>query len=41
LTQQIQAMFGLSAQEAESAKRNGGCPTITKAMCFRRSVKMW
>lgn len=26
LTQQIQAMFGLSAQEAESAKRNGGLP---------------
>lgn len=26
LTQQIQAMFGLSAEEAESAKRNGGLP---------------
>lgn len=26
LTQQIQAMFGLSAQEAEAAKRNGGLP---------------
>lgn len=26
LTQQIQGMFGLSAEEAESAKRNGGLP---------------
>lgn len=26
LTQQIQGMFGLSAEEAESAKRNGGMP---------------
>ncbi len=26
LTQQIQAMFGLSAQEAEAAKRSGGLP---------------
>jgi type IV pilus assembly protein PilM len=26
LTQQIQAMFGLSAQDAESAKRSGGLP---------------
>jgi len=26
LTQQIQSMFGLSAEEAESAKRNGGLP---------------
>lgn len=26
LTQQIQAMFGLSAEEAEAAKRNGGLP---------------
>ena len=26
LTQQIQSMFGLSVQEAESAKRNGGLP---------------
>ena len=26
LTQQIQSVFGLSAEEAESAKRNGGLP---------------
>lgn len=43
LTQQIQGMFGLSAEEAESAKRNGGLPDNYESDVlspFRESVVM-
>jgi type IV pilus assembly protein PilM len=43
LTQQIQAMFGLSTEEAESAKRNGGLPDNYEGDVlspFRESVVM-
>lgn len=43
LTQQIQAMFGLSAEDAESAKRNGGLPDNYESDVlspFRESVVM-
>ena len=43
LTQQIQGVFGLSAEEAESAKRNGGLPDNYESDVlspFRESVVM-
>lgn len=43
LTQQIQGMFGLSAEDAESAKRNGGLPDNYESDVlspFRESVVM-
>jgi type IV pilus assembly protein PilM len=43
LTQQIQGIFGLSAEEAESAKRNGGLPDNYESDVlspFRESVVM-
>ncbi len=43
LTQQIQAAFGLSAEEAEAAKRNGGLPENYESDVlspFRESVAM-
>lgn len=43
LTRQIQAMFGLSAEEAEAAKRNGGLPDNYESDVlspFRESVVM-
>jgi len=43
LTQQIQGTFGLSAEEAESAKRNGGLPDNYESdvlLPFRESVVM-
>ncbi|MBI3223084.1 MAG: pilus assembly protein PilM [Nitrosomonadales bacterium] len=43
LTQQIQAMFGLSVEDAESAKRNGGLPDNYESDVlspFRESVVM-
>jgi len=43
LTQQIQAIFGLSAEEAEAAKRNGGLPDNYESEVlspFRESVAM-
>ena len=43
LTQQIQGVFGLSAEEAESAKRNGGLPDNYESdvlLPFRESVVM-
>ncbi len=43
LTQQIQAIFGLSAEEAEAAKRNGGLPDNYESEVlspFRENVAM-
>jgi len=43
LTQQIQAIFGLSAEEAEAAKRNGGLPDNYESevlASFRENVAM-
>ena len=43
LTQQIQSVFGLSAEDAESAKRNGGLPENYESDVlspFRESVVM-
>jgi len=41
LTQQIQTMFGLSAEQAETASAVAACRIIMRVMCYCHSVRVW